>query len=456
MRDIKGKKTAGGNRRRAYIRTFGCQMNVYDSEKLAERLIEAGWEITKNPSEAELWIVNSCSVREKSEHKAISELGRLASIKRKKGFGTLVLAGCVAQQYGDAIFERQPDCDLVIGTSAYGRFINLLKSTELNGKKVDIGNVDSMGIEELHPKPTVWNGRVTAFVPVMRGCNNFCSYCIVPYVRAREVSRAPDEIISEIKALVALGVKEVTLLGQNVNSYGIGTSYGDFADLLSRVAEIEGLLRVRFTTSHPKNFSDKLLDAMVNNPKICKHLHLPFQSGSNKILALMNRGYTREEYIEKVLSARKKVPDLALSADVMVGFCTETEDDFLQTLDLIQTVRFDGLFTFRYTPRPFSKAFNLPDDVPEDEKIRRLQTIHSVQDKIQLEKNSEFIGKIVDVLVEGYDNKNKNRLSGRTEQNRLVHFIPSSAKVGYVVKVKIERAFIHHLEGVEVALKANV
>lgn len=451
MKDVKSERAVRKNKRGAYIRTFGCQMNVYDSEKLAERLISAGWRITNNPADAELWIVNSCSVREKSEHKAISELGRLASIKRTMGVGTLVLVGCVAQQYGSSTFEHQPDCDLVVGTRAYGRFIHLLEQASAGEKVADVGDEDSLGIEGLHPKPFVWDGKPTAFVPVMRGCNNYCSYCIVPYVRAHEVSRAPADILREVESLVALGVKEVTLLGQSVNSYGLGTDYGDFADLLLRIAEIDGLLRVRFTTSHPKDFSDKLLDAMAKDPKICKHLHLPFQSGSNRILELMNRGYTRDEYIAKVIGAREKIPELALSADVMVGFCTETDDDFLQTLELVETVRFDGLFTFRYTPRPFSQAFNFPDDVPEQEKIRRLQTIHKVQDKIQLEKNKKFVDKSVEVLVEGRDAKHSGWLSGRTEQNRLVHFTPSSAKVGDVVRVKVERASIHHLEGVEVA-----
>jgi len=455
MPSQESKRSYEKSARKVFIRTFGCQMNVYDSGKLAERLVAAGWEVTSNPSDAKLWVVNSCSVREKAEHKAISELGRLASIKRKKGFGILALVGCVAQQHGSLIFEHQPDCDLVVGTRAYARFIDLVSGAESGEKVADIGDESELGIEGLHPKPLFWDGKVSAFVPIMRGCNNFCSYCIVPFVRASEVSRAPDEVIEEIEALVALGVKEVMLLGQNVNSYGLGTDHGDFADLLERLCAIDGLLRIRFTTSHPKDFSDKLLDSMAENAKVSKHLHLPFQSGSNKILELMNRGYTREKYLSMVTKAREKIPELALSADVMVGFCTESEDDFMQSLDLIKTVKFDGLFTFRYTPRPLSRAHNLPDDVPEREKIRRLQIIHSAQNEIQLEKNRELVGKTVEVLVEGCDLKHSGWLSGRTGQNRLVHFIPSSAKARDVVRVRVERAAIHHLEGVEVACGFN-
>ncbi|HDH97154.1 MAG TPA: tRNA (N6-isopentenyl adenosine(37)-C2)-methylthiotransferase MiaB [Proteobacteria bacterium] len=443
---------ATGNRRdmrKAYIRTFGCQMNVYDSDGLAARLASAGWEMTSDPREAELWIVNSCSVRAKSEHKAISELGRLASIKARKGKGVLALVGCVAQQHADAILERQPACDLVVGTRAYGRFLELVERAMAGERIADVGDEGEGGIESLHPKSNICPNGVVAFVPVMRGCNNFCSYCIVPYVRGPEVSRAPADVIREVEALVARGVREVTLLGQNVNSYGRGTDYGDFADLLQRVSEVDGLVRIRFTTSHPKDFTDRLCEVMAENPKVCKHLHLPFQSGSNRILELMNRGYTREEYIEKVARARERIGELAVSADVMVGFCTETEDDFIQTLDLIETVGFDGLFTFRYTPRPFSKAYNWADGLPYREKIRRLQAVQDLQNRIQLERNRELVGKEVRVLVERRDKKRANWMTGRTEQNRVVHFYSAGADAGNVVRVKIERAFTHHLEGVE-------
>jgi len=444
-----GNFTASGVRR-AYIRTFGCQMNVYDSERLAGRLVSAGWELTADPRKAELWIVNSCSVRRKSEHKAISELGRLASIKARRGGGVLALVGCVAQQHAESVLERQAGCDLVVGTRAYGRFLELVERASSGERIADVGGEGEGGIESLHPAPTLWTGGVTAFVPVMRGCNNFCTYCIVPYVRGREASRSPSDVVDEVEALVGLGVREVTLLGQNVNSYGRGTDYGDFADLLDRVSEVDGLVRIRFTTSHPKDFSDKLCDVMAENPKVCKHLHLPFQSGSNRILELMGRGYTREEYVEKVMRARERIPSLALSADVMVGFCTETEEDFMQTVDLVESVGFDGLFTFRYTPRPHSRAYGWVDDLPYHEKIKRLQAVHDIQDRIQLERNRELVGEEVCVLVEGDDRKRAGWMSGRTEQNRLVHFVAGGAKVGNVIMVRIERASIHHLEGEEV------
>lgn len=427
----------------AFVRTFGCQMNERDSERVLALLLESGYGEAPSEEEADLIVINTCTVRRKPEHKAYSLLGRLGSLKERRPWLKVVVMGCLAQQEGEALLERFPQVDLVLGPDRIEDLPWALGELERGKRLVLIGfKGDPSQRVLLPPHP-----RVKAYVNIMQGCDNYCAYCIVPYVRGPEKSRPSAEILEEVRALARMGVKEVILLGQNVNSYG-KKSPGEisFVELLRRIAEVPGIERIRFTTSHPKDLSGELIRAFGEIPQLCEHIHLPFQSGSNRILERMNRGYTREEYMEKVQRLREVKPEIAITADVMVGFPGETEEDFQDTLDLIRRVRFDNLFSFKYSPRKGTLASSWPDDVPAREKQRRLEVLQGLQRAITLEKNRALEGKVLEVLVEGMGER-PGQLRGRTRCNRVVNFQGPQGLVGQIVWVKITEGLQNSLRG---------
>lgn len=444
------------NIRRLFIRTFGCQMNRYDSERLVEILGEEQFEVVDDYLQADLIFINTCSVRDKAEQKAFSYLGRLKSLKSRRPDYVVALGGCVAQQHGEDLLRRFSHLDLVVGTHGISRVPAMLTRFETTGERqafVDFGY--EFG-DEQEGRVRPWRPEVSAYVTIMRGCDNFCTYCIVPMVRGRERSRPSDEIIREVESLVKCRVREVTLLGQNVNSYGQGVQGElDFARLLLRVAEVEGLLRIRFTTSHPKDLSPSLMRCFADLEPLCPHIHLPVQSGSNRILKRMKRGYTREHYLKLVQELRKIREDVAVSSDMIVGFPGEKEEDFQQSLDLLEEVRFDSLFSFKYSDRPQTAASRLDGKVEEEVKLRRLQAVHNLQEHITLKKNEAQVGQTARVLVEGPSQVGGSQLSGRTPQNRVVNFQGPSQLVGEEIPVMITTAHANSLEGV-VCVDENV
>lgn len=421
-----------------FIKTFGCQMNEYDSERIAAIFHERGYSLTDNLEEASFAVINTCSVREKPYHKVESELGRLKKFKKLNPDFKIAVCGCVAQQDGEKFLDRFDYVDLVFGTSAIDRLHSLIDLVEKGERICDT----SEGDDELSIPVFGRGKKVSAFVTIMKGCDNFCSYCIVPYVRGREKSRKPSEILDEIKYLVDNGVKEVTLLGQNVNSYGKGLDEDiNFPKLLYKVHDINGLERIRFVTSHPKDFDDELIFAIRDLPKVCEYLHLPLQAGSNKVLKMMNRKYTYEEYRDKVLKAKEMIPDLALSSDFIVGFPGETVEDFAETLKAIKEIRYESIFAFKYSPRPKTKASNFVDDVSDDEKSRRLNELLSIQSKITEEINKSYVGKVQEILVEGKSKKGENQFSGRNRQNKVVNILSNhKLNIGDIVTVEIVEA----------------
>ena len=407
-----------------YINTIGCQMNVYDSEQIARGLKSLQYEMTPFLEKADLIIVNTCAIREKAEQKVFSFLGRLAGLKKKRPDLIIGVGGCVAQQEGAKILKRVPYLDLVFGTNAIDRLPNAIQA--ILSKKCRIVDIEmSDQIKELD---FITNGvdktEVSRFVTIMQGCDNYCTYCVVPYVRGRETSREPENIINEIRRLVESGVREVTLLGQNVNSYGMKEGLCTFPELLRRINDIDGLLRIRFTTSHPKDLSENLIHAFKDLDKLCHHIHLPIQSGSNRILKRMNRKYTREIYLDKVDKLRNTCPGIAITSDIIVGFPGETKTDFQETLDLIRTVEFDGLFAFKYSDRPNASAARFSDKILEDEKKQRLQQVLDLQDQFTTRKNKTLKDSIQSVLVEGFSKnrtKSINKIAVRMSSGQAVH-----------------------------------
>jgi tRNA-2-methylthio-N6-dimethylallyladenosine synthase len=457
------------NTKYLYINTIGCQMNVYDSEQMVRRLKPLGYEISPSIETADLIIVNTCAIREKAEQKAFSFLGRLTALKRKKPELIICVGGCVAQQEGRLILERVPNVDLVFGTHALNRLPEHILRISL--KRCRISDIEmTQEIMEFPAgiKPVVEDD-ITRFVTIMRGCDNYCTYCVVPHVRGPEISRRPENVINEIRDLVEAGVKEVTLLGQNVNSYGIKEGLCSFPELLRLVNEIEGLFRIRFTTSHPKDLSEGLISAFAGLEKLCGHIHLPVQSGSNSVLKRMNRKYTRERYIEKIEKLRKISPDLAITSDIIVGFPGETEEDFKATLDLVKEVEFDSLFTFGYSDRKNAPAAKFSDKVPDDKKNERLQELLELQEYYTVKKNRALVGSTELILVEGFSKKQGGgdgqegfagvHWTGRTSTNKIVNFVDENflsgdtALIGKRINVKIEKAFSHSLLGKPVYLK---
>jgi len=432
-------------------------MNVYDSRQIENMMRQAGYQRAGSADKADLIIVNTCAIRDKAEQKLYSLLGRLAPIKQRNPDVVLAVGGCVAQQEGKALLSRVPYLDLVFGTHTLNRIPELVaRVISTKSRIVDVG---IHVIED--PLPTEnarGNGKeVSRFVTIMRGCDNFCTYCVVPYVRGRETSRAPDRIIAEIEALVGEGIREVTLLGQNVNSYGNREGLITFPELLLKVNEISGLSRIRFTTSHPKDLSDALIESFVSLEKLCPHIHLPVQSGSDAVLKRMKRRYTRDMFSERVAGLREKCGDIALTSDIIVGFPGETESDFQLTLDLIQEIQFDGLFAFKYSDRPNARAAGYMAKVSEKEKARRLQVLLDCQQAITLKKNRALEGTEQVVLVEGVSRMSDTRdpqWTGRSLNNKIVNFtIPEKIApseedwVGRQVKVVIYKGLLHSLQG---------
>ncbi len=439
-------------------------MNVYDSEQIARGLRALRYNMTTSPEEADLIIVNTCAIREKAEQKVFSFLGRLVGLKRKKPDLIIGVGGCVAQQEGAKILQRVPHLDLVFGTNAIGRLPGIIETIE--SKKCRIVDIEmSEQIEELDFVTDEYHkGKVTNFVTIMQGCDNYCTYCVVPYVRGRETSRNPEKIISEISRLIESGVREVTLLGQNVNSYGKKEGLCTFPELLALVNGIDDLLRIRFTTSHPKDLSEDLMLAFKELDKLCSHIHLPIQSGSNRVLKRMNRKYDRKLYLAKVDKMRNICPDIAITSDIIVGFPGETRADFEETLELIKEMEFDGLFAFKYSDRPNAAATLFPDKISEKEKNERLQQVLNLQDHFTTKKNKELVGSTQSILVEGLSKKQTKidiqksyqdvQWTGRTSTNKIVNFPLGDDAVscdeiiiGRMVNVRIVKAFSHSLWG---------
>ncbi|QZY56903.1 tRNA (N6-isopentenyl adenosine(37)-C2)-methylthiotransferase MiaB [Crassaminicella profunda] len=427
-----------GNKKRVYLVTYGCQMNEHDSEFLLGMLDYMGYIETNNLNEADLVIYNTCCIRENAELKVYGNLGQLKNMKKKRKDLMIAVCGCMMQQphVVKAIKTKYKHVDLVFGTHNLHKFPQLLVEGMQSEKTVvDVWDEEGRIVEGL---PAIRKYKLKAFVNIVYGCNNFCTYCIVPYTRGRERSRKPEDIIEEIKELVATGTKEVTLLGQNVNSYGKTLEEDiDFAGLLYRINEIEGLERIRFMTSHPKDLSFRLIEAMRDCEKVCEHMHLPVQAGSTNILTKMNRHYTKEKYLELVNALKREVPHVGITTDIIVGFPGETEVDFEETLNLIKTVEYDSAYTFIYSVREGTPAAKFEDQVPEAIKHERFERLLAVLNPIVAEKNSKFKDKVVEVLVEGYSKTNKTKLMGRTRTSKLVNFTGPKECIGKLVKVKI-------------------
>jgi len=422
-------------------------MNVHDSEQLTELLKGSGYVRTDSAKEADLIIVNTCSIREKAEQKVYSQLGRYRQIKMAKPGVMLGICGCVAQQQGERLIEKLPFLDLVFGTHNIHRLPEFISRVGKTGRPVvETGfheTVPSIGI--LAPPE---RGAVSAFVTIMQGCDNYCAFCVVPYLRGREESRKFNDILAEVKALADGGVKEVTLLGQNVNSYGKTPGNGhSFSELLRAIGGIGGIERIRFTTSHPKDLSDDIIDCFRGVKALCESIHLPVQSGSDAVLARMNRKYTSADYLDCVRKLRGACPDIAISSDIIVGFPGETEQDYQKTLDLMEKVRFDTLFSFQYSERKGTAAVGLDGKVNPDEKRRRLIELQALQNRHTQEKNDTLVGKTVDVLVEGSSRKTSRDVMGRTRTNKIVNFAGGRDLVGKTVRVRIVEAFLHSLRG---------
>ena len=421
--------------KKAYIKTYGCQMNEYDSEVMAGLLTKDHYQLTSRPEEADLIILNTCYVREKVKQKVYSKLGEIKKLKEKNPHLILGVCGCVAQRRPEEVLQQAPYVDFILGTFSFYRLPLVVRRVRESGERI----VDVEERETIPEKlPKLRKNKFSAYVPIMRGCDNFCTYCNVPYVRGRERSRLPEDILREVEELSCQGYKEVTLLGQNVNSYGKGLEDRlDFADLLTRINCIEGIERIRFTTSHPKDITDKLIQRMRDLDKVCEHLHLPVQAGSNKVLKRMRRGYTKERYLELVDKIRKTIPQISLTTDIIVGFPGESEQDFQETLDLVRRVEFDGAFTFCYSRIKGTEAAEFEDQLPEEVKKERLRRLIQLQRQILEKRNKSLVGQKFEVLVEGLSKKSSDELQGRTRTNKVVVFKGSPDLVGKLVQVKI-------------------
>jgi tRNA-2-methylthio-N6-dimethylallyladenosine synthase len=435
--------------KQVHIATFGCQMNDRDSQTIAQVLASCDYQITEEMEQADLILVNTCSIRQKAEEKTYSLLGRLRRLKDLNPDLVIGVGGCVAQQEGERLLARVPYLDLVFGTRVIHQLPDLIE--EVGRGKTRLACVE-LSPGGPHPQPlpmTIGFPRsLNASVTIMQGCNNYCAYCLVPFVRGSEESRPAKEIVAEVEALTARGAKEILLLGQNVNSYG-QNRVGEisFSRLLHDLERIPGLERIRFTTSHPKDLSLELIECFGHLSKLCDHIHLPVQAGSDRILKKMNRRYTRQGYLEKIRRLRERCPGIAITSDVIVGFPGETEDDFEQTMDLIRNVRFDDLFSFKYSDRPLAPARNFSGKVSEEEKGRRLKVLQGCQREITLSKNQKMEGTTQEILVEGTSKKSSQEWTGRTRTNKVVNFPGPPGLMGKTVPVRIEKAHIHSLKG---------
>ena len=438
------------NGKKYNIITFGCQMNEHDSETIAGMLQEKGCVETMSRDDSDITIINTCSVRENADKRFFGTLGQLKKLKEKNPEYVACVCGCMMQQQHiiDTIKSKYPWVDIIFGTHNIHRFPELLEKVYSEKKKIAETFEDSDQIVEGLPAKRLYKHK--SFVNIRYGCNNFCTYCIVPYTRGREKSRKPEDIVREITGLVADGVKEVTLLGQNVNSYRGAVESGsecDFADLIYMINDIEGLERIRFMTSHPKDLSDKLIQAFVDCDKLCNYIHLPVQAGSDRVLRRMNRKYTREKYLEVVERLRKAVPDIAISTDIIVGFPGETEEDFEETLSLVRSVKYDSAFTFLYSVRQGTPAAEYEDQIPEEVKHQRFDRLVDAVNADSAEKNAAYKGRIERVLVEGVSKKNENTLTGRTEGFKLVDFEGGRELIGQMVNVEITEGKTFSLTG---------
>ena len=421
-----------------YLETFGCQMNVVDSEQIVALLTDLGYSQVGSAEQATLVLLNTCSVRDKAERKVYGHLGRFKPIKDQRPDLIIGVGGCVAQQEGERMLKKVPYLDLVFGTHNIHQLPQLVKQVEERRQRgCEIEFHDRETRLNLFPDRTVQES-VTRFVTVMQGCDNFCSYCIVPHVRGREVSRASGEVIAEVRSLVEQGVREITLLGQNVNSYGLKNATElSFPQLLGEVNKIEGLKRLRFATSHPKDMTDELIDCFGSLDQLCHHIHLPFQSGSDRILGLMNRGYTAADYLARVAQLKQVCPDIRLTTDIIVGFPGETEDDFQATLDLVEQVCYADAFTFLYSPRIETAAAQMEDTQSKLQKQQRFDRLLELQQRISAEIWQEDADTVQQVLVEGVSKQGEGQLFGRSDTNRVVNFSGSAELIGRTVQVKV-------------------
>jgi tRNA-2-methylthio-N6-dimethylallyladenosine synthase len=460
------------NGQRVYVETYGCQMNVVDSARMVEVLRPLGYEAARSPDEADLLLVNTCSVREKPVQKVISELGHYRALKQRRPDLVIGVGGCVATQEKGKLLEKVPHLDLVFGPDQIRELPALVARVRQGRQRIAetlFTDPEAYTFLDADPATPTTHSRATGLVTVMKGCDNVCSFCVVPYVRGREVSRPVAEVVAEVARLVEHGVREVTLLGQNVNSYGRGLpGEPSFVDLLEAVDAIPGLWRLRYTTSHPKDFDEPLARAHGRLRTLCEHIHLPVQSGSDRILARMRRRYNRAEYLEKVAMARQYQPRAIFTTDIIAGFPGETAEEFEETLTLVREVDYTALFSFIFSPRPHTAALRYPDDVPHTEKVRRLQAVQALQRELQERRLASLVGEHVEVLVEGPSKTEPGRLTGRTRQNHIVNFhleneigagpVPapdaivtpgdSPSLVGTLLEVRIDHAASHWLGGV--------
>lgn len=449
------------SKKKVFIRTFGCQMNEYDSDKMVDVLHAAeGLERTENPEDADVILFNTCSVREKAQEKVFSDLGRVRHLKEKNPNLLIGVGGCVASQEGKAIIQRAPYVDVVFGPQTLHRLPNLLADRRTSGRaQVDISFPEIEKFDHLPPARVEGS---SAFVSIMEGCSKYCTFCVVPYTRGTEVSRPFEDVLTEVADLADQGVKEVTLLGQNVNAYrgtiqsalSSGETIADFAMLLEYVSEIPGIERIRYTTSHPREVTSRLIDAYTRLPKLVSQLHLPVQSGSDRILAAMKRGYSILEYKSIIRKLRAARPDLSITSDFIIGFPGETDADFEATMKLIEDIRFDGSYSFNYSPRPGTPAADLADDVSPEVKTARIMRLQARIEELYREYSAAMIGTTQRILIEGRSKKNPAELAGRTDNNRFVHIQGPARLINQFVDVRITDAAPHALRG-EVILMGN-
>ena len=435
--------------KKAFIQTFGCQMNEYDSQRMSHLLGRGGYQMETDLQKVDLIILNSCSVRHSPENKIYSYLGRIRDLKKKNKNLIIGVGGCVAQQEGAQIIKREPAVDLVFGTDNYNNLLDMLKEVEQGKKVLQVKWLprhkkvqDFVPTEDVE-KPYIQGCK--AYISITKGCDNFCSFCVVPFTRGREVSRRMENILWEAENLVAKGIKEIVLLGQNVNSYKVGEI--NFYRLLLELSKIEGLKRIRFVSPHPKDWNNRLSDLMAEKGNICNQLHLPYQSGANRILELMNRGHCIEEYLDKINYLKKAIPEVALSTDLIVGFPTETEKEFSETANTLKKVKYEQVYAFKYSPRPKTKAAKMVDDVAPETKVMRLAKLLNYFEEIRFQKFKAAIGSKKQVLVEGKHPKEDNVLIGRSEENFSVAIESDKLKIGDLINVLIKGSKKHSLFG---------
>ena len=432
-------------RGRYKILVYGCQMNIADAERMEGQLQGAGYMRTEETADADIILINTCCVRETAEDKVYGKIGEIKKIKEKNPKLIFGIAGCMAQKEGDNLMRRAPHIDFVLGTGKVQELTRIIAEIAAEHTSVvDVALSDSEIAENL---PVARGGKFSAWVPIMYGCNNYCTYCIVPYVRGRERSRSPEEVVAEVQRAVAEGYREVTLLGQNVNSYGKDHKAADFADLLRMVDEVEGIRRVRFMTSHPKDIGDKLIDTIKNGTHICEHIHLPVQYGSSRILKAMNRGYTVERYRERALRVRESLPEASLTTDLIVGFPGETDEDFAEMLSFLRDMRYDSAYTFLYSKRSGTPAATMAEQVPDDVKHARLNALMEAQNTISREINERLLGRTLEVMVEGASKNDPTVWSGRTRTNKIVLFPHGAEQEGDFVQVRVTQPQTWVLKG---------